>query len=151
MIRQIPVAIVTAASAALLVAGCSQIPTSPSATTPSGQSAAPAAVRSVQVNMASIAQADGNTPARLTAAGWTCLNVPGHGVHCLAPGHAIGESIAIPVKVFDTSDPGSADAPFLGTETLIRADRYNGQPCLPGKDEYELLPFGYYACHHFDF
>jgi len=93
----------------------------------------------------------GNTPAQLTQAGWVCLNVPDHGVHCLAPNKTFGASVSIPVKVFETSNPADEDAPFLGTESLIRADRYQGQPCLPGHGEYFLLPFGYYSCHHFDF
>ena len=94
---------------------------------------------------------DGNTPFRLTQAGWQCLNVPGHGVHCLDPHGEIGSSVHIQVKVFDTADPSSDSATFQGTESLVRADHYRGQPCLPGHGEYLLLPFGYYACHHFDF
>ena len=45
------------------------------------------------------------------------------------------------------------DGTFAGTELLLRADLYAGQPCpqdsLP---TWDLLPFsgGYYACHHFD-
>jgi hypothetical protein len=94
---------------------------------------------------------DGNTPSQLTQAGWNCLNVPGHGVHCEDPHANVGSSVHIQVKVFDTNDPGSDSATFLGTESLVRADHYRGQPCLPGHGEYFLLPFGYYACHHFDF
>lgn len=94
---------------------------------------------------------DGSTPFRLTQAGWHCLNVPGHGVHCEDPHAAIGSSVHIQVKVFDTADPLSDSARFLGTESLVRADHYKGQPCLPGHGDYFLLPFGYYACHHFDF
>jgi hypothetical protein len=67
------------------------------------------------------------------------------------PHASIGASVHIQVKVFDTDDPSSDSARFLGTESLIRADHYKGQPCLPGHGEYLLLPFGYYACHHFDF
>lgn len=72
-------------------------------------------------------------------------------MHCEDPHAEIGSSVHIQVKVFDTSDVGSDSAPFLGTESLVRADHYKGQPCLPGHGEYFLLPFGYYACHHFDF
>jgi hypothetical protein len=54
------------------------------------------------------------------------------------------------VLVYDTSDPGDAAAPFLGTEFMIRADKYQGQPCLPGHGDYSLLPFGYYACHRYE-
>jgi hypothetical protein len=101
--------------------------------------------------LASAGEGAGNTPAQLTLAGWSCQDVPGHGVHCTAPGSAFGSSVAIPVKVFATSDPTDAEAAFLGMESLIRADKYRGQPCLPDHEEYFLLPFGYYACHHFDF
>jgi hypothetical protein len=79
------------------------------------------------------------------------VNVPGHGVHCEDPHAEIGSSVHIQVKVFDTSDVASTSATFLGTESLVRADHYRGQPCLPGHGDYFLLPFGYYACHHYDF
>lgn len=92
----------------------------------------------------------GNSPAQLSRAGWTCLDVPGHGVHCFPSVRPIGNSVAIPVLVYDTSDPGDSAAPFLGTEIMIRADKYQGQPCLPGHGDYSLLPFGYYACHHYE-
>ena len=81
----------------------------------------------------------------------TARTLPGHGVHCEDPHAEIGSSVHIQVKVFDTSDVGADSAPFLGTESLVRADHYHGQPCLPGHGEDLLLPFGYYACHHFDF
>ena len=126
---------------ATLAAACSQSPSAPSAVgttvTADGGASQPAGT--------------GNTPSRLTQAGWHCVNVPGHGVHCEDPHAAIGSSVHIQVKVFDTPDVGSDSAAFLGTESLMRADHYRGQPCLPGHGEYFLLPFGYYACHHFDF
>jgi hypothetical protein len=94
------------------------------------------------------------SPAKLVRAGWSC-DVIGE-VHCFPP--ATGASSAsITVRVFDTSDPTATDAPFLGTEILIRADLYQGQPCpQDGLDEYHGLDlFGgpeidYYACHHYD-
>jgi len=139
-----------AAAAALVAAGLAACSTSPTA--PTAASAATATPGSSEAVVAE-AQGWGNSPYRLTQAGWSCENVPMHGVHCLDP-HATPPSLGqvhIQVKVFDTEDQQSTDAPFLGTESLVRADRYQGQPCLPGHGQYFLLPFGYYACHHFDF
>ncbi len=102
------------------------------------------------------AEAHGSSPAKMVRAGWECQNVPGLGVHCFPPGSA-ASSASIPVKVFDTDDPSATHADFLGTEILIRADLYHGQPCpQEGHDEYHGLDlFGgpeidYYACHHYD-
>jgi hypothetical protein len=128
-----------ACAAAVLATACSRTPTAPSAPVAAGGGGL------------SQRAGDGNTPSRLTEAGWHCVNVPGHGVHCEDPHGDIGSSVHIQVKVFDTSDVSSDSARFLGTESLVRADHYRGQPCLPGHGEYFLLPFGYYACHHFDF
>jgi len=128
-------------AAGLMAVACSSSPVAPAET-------ARLAAASTQPSQG---EGPGNTPAQLTRAGWNCQDVPGHGVHCTRPSHEFGSSVSIPVKVYDTSDPGDDDAPFLGTESLIRADRYHGQPCLPGHGSYSLLPFGYYACHHFDF
>jgi hypothetical protein len=133
-------AMVGALGGSVLLAACSRSPVAPSAPTGS-------AIGSSESRGAGA----GNTPAQLTAAGWQCQDVPDHGVHCLDPHAAIGESVHMQVKVFETSDPSSATAPFLGMEGLIRADHYKGQPCLPGHGAYLLLPFGYYACHHFNF
>lgn len=134
---------VCAALGALLAAGsigCSSPPASPSPL-PGATAGAPATADQ---------QGFGNTPYRLAEAGWVCVDVPMHGVHCQDP-HVAQGGVHVQVKVFDTSDVQSKDAKFLGTESLIRADHYQGQPCLPGHGEYFLLPFGYYACHHFDF
>lgn len=61
-------------------------------------------------------------------------------------------SASIPILVFDDwGDEGT----FLGTELLLRADLYAGQPCP--QDEPLFLPAGetglgtdYWACHHYD-
>ena len=103
------------------------------------------------------AYAQGNSPAQLSSAGWLCMNVPGLGVHCFGPG-AFRSTASVPVKVFDTIFPTSTDAPFLGTEILIRADLYAGQLCTQdGGGEYHLLeasespfPVDYRACHFYD-
>ncbi len=104
-----------------------------------------------------VAFAKGNSPAQLTRAGWFCVDIPGLGVHCFGPG-AFRSSASVPVKVFQTDDPTSTDAPFLGTEQLIRDDLYAGQPCpQDGGGEWHLLPatpdgfpVDYRACHHYD-
>ena len=99
--------------------------------------------------------AGGNSPAQLSAHGWSCFVPPGNLVHCSPPGARRAGSGAptLSLQMFDTTDANSTTAEFLGTEHLIRADLYRGQPCPqdPGPDGgYTLLPFGYYACHHFD-
>jgi hypothetical protein len=100
------------------------------------------------------ADARGVNPAQLTRAGWTCFDVPGLGVHC-QPRGAEASDASISLSVFDTTDPSSTDADFVGTELLIRADLYRGQPCpQEGMDHYHALDlFGdpaidFYACHH---
>jgi hypothetical protein len=105
---------------------------------------------------------NGVSPASLHAAGWDCLDVV-HAVHCAAPGvfETVGSATAetFSVLVFETRDPASDDAPFLGTEFNIRADLFQGQPCPtdPPSREYTYLGPGgldigldYYACHRFD-
>ncbi len=92
--------------------------------------------------------ARGVSPAQLTSAGWECFNVPGLGVHCFPPGHH-ASTATLTVLYFNTTNPAATSAPFSGTELLLRADLYRGQPCpQEGKDTWTLLPFGYYACHH---
>ena len=93
------------------------------------------------------ASAGGNNAAQLTRAGWNCVTAgPNDWVHCDPPGTGASDATIV-VKVFDV--PGS---PFLGTELLIHADLYRGQPCeTDGGGPYaDLSPFPYFACHHFD-
>ena len=88
--------------------------------------------------------------------GWMCFNVEGLGVHCFSPG-ALSSPASISILVFDTDDPTDMDAPLLGSEILIRADLYAGQPCpTEGGGEYAFLPAtatglpaDYRACHHY--
>lgn len=102
------------------------------------------------LTLAGVAAAD-VTPAHLAAAGWTCFNDPGAPrLVCADPGH--GRPV-----------PGNPDAPpsyslklfqldgaFIGTETLIRADLYQGQPCESTGGAYLFVPpIGYYRCEHF--
>ncbi|NJD29487.1 MAG: hypothetical protein FIA92_14485 [Chloroflexi bacterium] len=106
--------------------------------------------------VAGTAAAHGLNPHRLFLAGWECFNVEGLGVHCAEPGHH-ARTANIVFLVFDTDDPHSTDAPFAGTELLIRADLYHGQPCATdgGGTYHELDLTGdgvtdYFACHHYD-
>lgn len=115
-----------------------------------GAVAAPAAV------------ARGLSPAQLTAAGWDCLLPPAFNpnVHCSPPGLlekvVTGEAEAGFWFAFATSDLGATDAALLGTERVIRADLFQGQPCPTDPPSYEysslLERFGwdYYICHTFD-
>jgi hypothetical protein len=104
-----------------------------------------------------VASAGGNSPAHHVEAGWTCVVAGPHNwVHCFPPG-AFSSGSSLSVKVFDTDDTSSTDAAFLGTEHLIHADLYAGQPCpQDGGEEYDFLPsavsglpFDYRACHHY--
>jgi len=109
----------------------------------------------LSLNLSGDASARGPTPKRLGDAGWTCFNVPGLGVHCQPPG-ADASSATISFLYFsDTSNPTDENADLTGTELLIRADLYHGQPCpQEGTEEWTGLDlFGgpevdYYACHH---
>jgi hypothetical protein len=110
--------------------------------------------------MASVAVAsahgNGNSPAQLTHAGWTCMDIPPLSVHCFRPGTDFANPApAIAVKVFDTHDPTATEAPFLGTELLLRADIYaHGEPPCPQAEDghYDDLSgegLPYFACHHY--
>ncbi len=90
------------------------------------------------------------------ANGWDCnplILIGGH-YHCSPPGRpSVADIIAgtdvatVEHQVFEP------DGRFAGTETLIRADLYAGQPC-PTDQWLPVPPFGpvqYYACHHFEF
>jgi len=101
------------------------------------------------------ASAHGINPHRLSHAGWSCFNVEGLGVHCVPPG-TDATTARITLLVFDTSDPGDEDAPLAGTELLLRADLYRGQPCSAddggpyhGLDLDMNGSTDYFACHHY--
>jgi hypothetical protein len=115
------------------------------------------------VGTAATATAAGLSPARLAEAGWDCILPPPEfnpNVHCAKPGSLEGilsaEAEMVVWLTFATSDLGATDAELLGTERMIRADLFHGQPCPtdPPTDEYSwLVPrFGwdYYICHTFD-
>ena len=100
-----------------------------------------------------------SSPAKLTKAGWDCIVVFG-AVHCAPPGGLArvlsGAAETMTFSVFGTTDPTATQAPFLGTELIIRADLFHGQPCPqdpPSMEFTYLLPLiglDYYACHHYD-
>lgn len=107
--------------------------------------------------------AGGLSPAQLTKAGWTCILPPpdfNPNVHCLPAnqlaGVISGEAEVVISIAFRTDDLNATTADLLGTERMIRADIFAGQPCPtdpPGTDYSWLLPrFGwdYYICHTFD-
>jgi hypothetical protein len=105
--------------------------------------------------------AKGVSPAQLVDAGWDCfIPLPGDHVHCSRPGGLAevldGAAKTMTFLVFQTDDPLAEDAPFLGTELIVRADVFKGQPCPtdPPSNEYTyllpLLGLDYYACHRYD-
>ena len=109
------------------------------------------------------AAAGGPSPAQLTKAGWTCILPPPEfnpNVHCLPAnqlaGVISGEAEVVISLAFATDDLGATQAQLLGTERMIRADIFAGQPCPtdPPSLEYSWLypRFGwdYYICHTFD-
>jgi hypothetical protein len=92
---------------------------------------------------------------RVQAANWDCnppILIVGY-FHCAPPGkpsvldmiNGDRSAASIVLRVFNP------DGSFAGTEHLQRADLYAGQPCPQDNlAEWDLLPFGYRACHHFD-
>jgi len=95
---------------------------------------------------------------RAQAAGWDCnplILIGGH-YHCSPPGATSVQDIvdgtatspSVVHQVF------RADGTFAGTETLIRADLFAGQPC-PTDQWLPVPPWlpepAYFACHHFQF
>ena len=101
--------------------------------------------------------AGNRTLAQAQAAGWDCnplILIGGH-YHCSPPGRpSVADIIAgtdvpsVVHQVFGT------DGRLAGTETLIRADLFAGQPC-PTDQWLPVPPWlpmpQYYACHHFEF
>lgn len=100
------------------------------------------------------ASAERVSAAQLEKAGWDCPFVLG-AVHCAPPGglaRAVsGEAETMSFLVFRQSDGA-----FIGTELIVRADVFNGQPCPtdPPGGEYTwlkpLIGLDYYACHRYD-
>ena len=99
--------------------------------------------------------AKGVSQTELENAGWDCVGFGPLGVHCGRGGWlesmVTGEAEAVTLLVFSSSD-----GQFLGTETNIRADLYQGQPCptdpSPEGKYTDISGLGapYFACHHYD-
>jgi hypothetical protein len=99
------------------------------------------------------------TMAQAKAAGWDCnpeVLILGY-YHCAPPGKpSVADLIAgtdVPTIVLRVFNPAPTDAErtLAGIERLRRADLYAGQPCPQDNlVTWDLLPFGYYACHNFD-
>lgn len=98
-------------------------------------------------------------PVQLADAGWDCIEGPPFNptIHCSPPGML--ERIVAHTAVSGlwlTFDTDTVDATFLGSERVIRADRYNGQPCptdppsLTYSHMLERTGLDYYVCHTFD-
>ena len=99
------------------------------------------------------ATAQGFTPDKLVAAGWTCFPDPNPATPrtvCSDPGHGRpvpGDPNPPPSYNFKLF---TLDGSFIGTSHLIRADLYQGQPCPPTGTPYVFIPpIGYYRCEHF--
>ena len=102
-----------------------------------------------------------NSPVQLAEAGWSCPVLLG-AVHCLPPGTGVKspESPSLTALVFEGTDPSNADASFLGTEHVLRADVFEKggrPPCPQDPPTFEYrdlrttdLGIPYYACHHYD-
>lgn len=105
-----------------------------------------------------VSGANSRTLAKAQAAGWDCnplVLIGGH-YHCSPRGlpsvlDIVEGTATTPSIVHQVFRP---DGSFAGTETLIRADLFAGQPCPT--DQWLAVPPWlpeptYYACHHFEF
>ncbi len=115
-----------------------------------------AAVAMVMGVMAPAGAAKGGVTAEQLGASpaWSCsIEGPHAWMHCFNQKNGNGKTIQ--VRVFgpaDLSDGYSAGDPFLGTEILVDASVYNGQPCATdgGAPYFDLGGPGPFACHHFN-
>lgn len=94
----------------------------------------------------------GLSPAQLNDHGWHCFNHPTLGVHCAAPGQEwppTGPTSQL-LYFFNTHDVTSTTPDYTGTETLLRSDKYHGQPCPTQPGGYAYLGglgLDYWGCH----
>lgn len=107
----------------------------------------------VLLSVSLMAQRGGLSPKQLSDHGWICFFVPGLGVHCSPPGQEwppTGPTAQL-LYFFNTTDPNSSTPDFTGTETLIRDDIYDSQPCPTQGGANFLGDLGggasYWACH----
>ena len=102
-----------------------------------------------------VVSAHGNSPDKLTAAGWECfLEEEDLMVICFPP-RDFASSASLTALVFDTTDVAATDAPLVGTDHFLRADLYHGQPCPQfGAEDYFPLDFDgdgatdFFVCPH---
>lgn len=120
-------------------------------------SAAFAAIAATAVLVGTASGAGNRTLAQAQAAGWDCnplILIGGH-YHCSPPGRpSVADIIAGTDVASIEHQVFLPDGRLAGTETLIRADLYAGQPC-PTDQWLPVPPWlpvpQYYACHHFEF
>jgi hypothetical protein len=104
------------------------------------------------VSLVPAASSGSVSPAQLENAGWDCPFVLG-AIHCAPPGGLgrvlNGSAKTMSFLVFHEHE-------FLGTELIVRADVFNGQPCPTDPPTYRYTYLGphlgldYYACHRYD-
>ena len=102
------------------------------------------------------AAASARTLDQAIASGWNCdpLILLGGHYHCSPPGRpGVADIIAGTDVPSITHQVFRPDGSLAGTELLIRADLFAGQPCPT--DEWLPVPapdfVQYWACHRFDF
>jgi hypothetical protein len=104
--------------------------------------------------VAPAALASGQTAGGAEDRGLTCFNAgPDNWIHCIDAGRVGAPGFF--VMIF--SEDGDV---YLGTERLVRSDKYNGDPCLEDNLDVWDGPLGpdldgdgegdYFACHLFD-
>jgi hypothetical protein len=104
---------------------------------------------------ASAASSTGVSPAQLEP-GWTCfVPLPGDNIHCAPPG-GLARVVDATAETMTFLVFRASNGEFIGTEHIVRADLFNGQPCPtdpPSRQYTHLLPLlglDYYACHRYD-
>src|SRR4029450_3916782 len=97
-----------------------------------------AVVGAATLALVATASGGGRSPAQLQQAGWDCLNpaaaFPDNPkLHFSPPGHpeavVAGTAVSALLVPFATPDVNAVEAPFLGTEHMLRADHFHNQPC----------------------
>jgi hypothetical protein len=109
------------------------------------------AIVAVAASLVAVAPATAVTPDQLRNAGWTCFVPPPFPdrIVCGNPGQGLP-----PVPPVANGRPSytllffDRDGTFRGTEHLVRADLYHGQPC-PQSAWVFIAPIGYYECQRF--
>jgi len=96
----------------------------------------------------------GVSQGQLEKAGWDCPFVIG-AIHCAPPG-GLGRVLAGTAETMSFLVFQASDGEFIGTELIVRADVFDGQPCPtdPPSGQYTylgpILGLDYWACHRYD-